>query len=30
MMTIDHQDKASWEDNLSVYSNTIGLITYKV
>jgi glucan 1,3-beta-glucosidase len=30
MVTIDLQDKASWQDNLSVYSNTIGLFTYKV
>lgn len=30
MVTIDRQDKAIWSDNLSVYSNTIGLFTYKV
>jgi len=30
MLTVDGQDKASWQDNLSVYSNTIGLLTYKV
>jgi glucan 1,3-beta-glucosidase len=29
MVTIDGVDKASWSDNLSVYSNTIGLFTYK-
>lgn len=30
MLTIDRQDKARWSDNLSVYSNTIGWITYRV
>lgn len=30
MLTIDGQDKASWSDNLSVYSNTIGYIAYRV
>lgn len=30
MLTIDRQDKAKWSDNLSVYSNTIGLISYNV
>ncbi|KAF2872077.1 pectate lyase superfamily protein-domain-containing protein [Massariosphaeria phaeospora] len=30
MVTIDQQDRANWSDNLSVYSNTIGLFTYKV
>jgi glucan 1,3-beta-glucosidase len=30
MVTINGQDKASWADNLSVYSNTIGLLTYNV
>lgn len=30
MVTIDRVDKAKWSDNLSVYSNTIGLFTYKV
>lgn len=30
MVTIDGQDKASWSDNLSVYTNTIGLFSYKV
>ena len=30
MVTIDKVDKAKWSDNLSVYSNTIGLLTYKV
>ncbi|KAF2660462.1 glycoside hydrolase family 55 protein [Lophiostoma macrostomum CBS 122681] len=30
MVTIDKAEKASWKDNLSVYSNTIGLFTYKV
>ncbi|KAF2007153.1 glycoside hydrolase family 55 protein [Amniculicola lignicola CBS 123094] len=29
MVTIDGVDKAKWNDNLSVYSNTIGLFTYK-
>ena len=30
MLTIDRQDKASWSDNLSVYSNSIGYISYRV
>lgn len=30
MVTIDGVDKAKWSDNLSVYSNTIGLFTYRV
>ena len=30
MVTIDRQDKAKWSDNLSVYSNTIGYLSYKV
>ncbi|KAH7139188.1 exo-beta 1,3 glucanase-like protein [Dendryphion nanum] len=30
MVTIDRVDKAKWSDNLSVYTNTIGLFTYKV
>ena len=30
MITVDGQDKADWEPNLSVYSNTVGLFTYKV
>ncbi|KAF2852893.1 glycoside hydrolase family 55 protein [Plenodomus tracheiphilus IPT5] len=30
MLTIDGQDKARWSDNLSVYSNTIGYIAYRV
>ncbi|KAF2748004.1 glycoside hydrolase family 55 protein [Sporormia fimetaria CBS 119925] len=30
MVTIDRVDKARWSDNLSVYSNTIGLFTYRV
>lgn len=30
MLTIDRQDKAKWSDNLSVYSNTIGYITYRM
>lgn len=28
MLTIDRQDKAKWSDNLSVYPNTIGYISY--
>lgn len=27
MLTVDGVDKASWSDNLSVYSNTIGLVS---
>lgn len=30
MLTIDRVDKARWSDNLSVYSNTIGYLTYRV
>jgi len=30
MLTIDREDKATWSDNLSVYSNTIGYITYRM
>ena len=30
MLTIDRQDKASWSDNLGVYSNTIGYINYRI
>lgn len=30
MVTIDRVDKAKWNDNLSVYSNTIGLFSYRV
>ena len=30
LLTIDGVDKASWSDNLSVYSNTIGWIKYRV
>ncbi|KAI8936911.1 exo-1,3-beta-glucanase [Plenodomus lindquistii] len=30
MLTIDGVDRAGWEDNLSVYSNTIGYIAYRV
>lgn len=29
MLTVDGQDKAKWSDNLSVYTNTIGWITYQ-
>jgi glucan 1,3-beta-glucosidase len=29
MLTVDGQDKAAFDPNLSVYSNTIGLVTYK-
>jgi glucan 1,3-beta-glucosidase len=29
MLTVDGVDKASWEENLSVYSNTIGYLTYR-
>jgi len=28
MITVDGVDKASWRDNLGVYSNTIGWFTY--
>jgi len=30
MVTVDGVDKASWRDNLSVYSNTIGWLGYRV
>ncbi|KAF2712482.1 glycoside hydrolase family 55 protein [Pleomassaria siparia CBS 279.74] len=30
MVTIDGVDQADWSDNLSVYSNTIGVFNYKV
>lgn len=30
MLTIDGVDKAKWSDNLSVYSNTIGYLSYNV
>ncbi|KAH7380737.1 exo-beta 1,3 glucanase-like protein [Pyrenochaeta sp. MPI-SDFR-AT-0127] len=30
MLTIDGVDKARWNDNLSVYPNTIGWITYRI
>jgi glucan 1,3-beta-glucosidase len=30
MVTVDGADKASWRDNLSVYSNTIGWFGYRV
>lgn len=30
MLTVDGQDKAQWSDNLSVYPNTIGWVTYRM
>ncbi|KAF1947648.1 pectin lyase-like protein [Clathrospora elynae] len=30
MLTVDRVDKARWSDNLSVYSNTIGWVSYGV
>jgi glucan 1,3-beta-glucosidase len=30
MVTVDGKDAASWKDNLSVYSNTIGWFGYRI
>lgn len=30
LLTVDQQDKALWSDTISGYSNTIGLVQYKV